>query len=213
MLSATIVGRCSQNHAVRRQIGRDLMTAQPQCALGIGFEALNEQTIEAAPVRLDPQRELTGERPLDAGDDLPRALALQPPAVGGGQLHVVVALKALVRRRLGLLERSRPTRSTSRRGPTGAPAAATAASLRERVPVEPHARLERHPRSERQPMLRPPADLRPCQAGRRSARSCTPPFHLRCSGRDRAGRSSCLSSRPSAIGSASRWTSTPASSR
>ena len=140
------------------------MAAQPQCALVIGLEALHEQTIEAAPVRLDPQREITGERPLDAGDDLPGALALQPPAVGGGQLHVVVALKALVRRRLGLLGVAGP--------PDRRPDAARQAHprlpqgfARERVPVEPHARLERHPRSERQPILRPPADLRPCQAG------------------------------------------------
>ena len=127
---------------------------EPRRALGIGFEAMDEQAIEAAAVGLDAQREAAGERLLDAGDDLPRSLVAQPRAVGGGEMEIVEALQALVRRRLRLHRDAGPHRRRAD-APRDAQPRLPRRLARERIPVEPDARLEARCRSERQPILQP----------------------------------------------------------
>ena len=79
-----------------------MRSAPARGSLGLGLEAVNEETIEAAPVGLDADLEAGGEGLLDPRDELPRSFVAQRRANGIGEMEVVEAQQAFVRRRLRL---------------------------------------------------------------------------------------------------------------
>ena len=109
VLSGWTVGRCSSSALSPGRSGEEIVR-EPLLPFGVGLEALNQQVLERAVVRLDSNARAAAEGLLDAGHDLTRALVPQAGALRA--CEVVEAqglLEGLVSWRLRLPRDGRPT--------------------------------------------------------------------------------------------------------
>ena len=147
-----------EHHGVGRKVRRDLEDREAERALGVGLETLRQQPVEPAMVALDSKADAVAKAALESRHDLRRALVAQPIAVRLREVKVVEPLQAFVRRCLRLQAHTRPD-AVSPQACARAHARLPGGFAGVRVPVDPHAGLDRPPAAERQLILHPESRL------------------------------------------------------